>query len=118
MKMLKNSKGDWDWLKVLIPVLTIVIVPLIALVYNNMAEAIEKKADGPTTELNIKTLKEKVELKVDNKTLLLLLQQYSQQQDFMQEQIKEQKTIDNKTLDTLMELNVQMKLIEQQLKKE
>jgi hypothetical protein len=116
MRALKNSNGEWDWLKITVPVLTVIIIPLIALVYNNIASAIDRKSDKAITELCINDLKIKVKNKVDNETLILMLEQQKQQQEFLKEQLKEQKTIDKETLKTLQNLNIQMKIIEQRIK--
>jgi len=101
MKVLKNSKGEWDWLKITIPILTIIIIPLVALIYNNMANAVESKADKALTEKSIEVLKEDIDRKANNETIILMLKQQA-------EQIQSQKVVDKEMLETLQNLNIQI----------
>ena len=116
MKVLKNSQGNWDSFKLAVSVVVILVLPLIGVVYNNMANAIEKKADCDVTDAKIGTINKTLDGKVDNTVLqqMLLLQQ--QQQKMLQDQISEQKKVDKETLKTLQELNINMRLLEQKLK--
>ena len=110
-----KPQDTWDWFKIVMPIVTILCIPLIALIYNNMAEAVEKKADKDTTEMSISLLKETLKDKVDNKTLQQMIAIQETQLGYIEIQIQDQKEIDKEMLKTLQDLNIQLKLIEQKI---
>ena len=109
MQALKNSQGSWDWARITMSVMIICVLPLVALVYNNMADTIKtNKADAAAA---IEKSEESAE-----KTLIQYMKLQEERANMLQSQMKEQKKIDKETIKTLQNLNVSVKLLEQQLK--
>ena len=109
MKALKNTQGEWDWSKITVGIITLIVFPLVALTYTNVLNALDTKANKNTTELQINLLKEKVALKADDKTIILLLEQQNKE-------LEERRIIEKETLKTLQNLNIQMKVIQERIK--
>lgn len=111
-----DSQGKWSWIKIFIPIITIIVLPLVGLIYNNMAMAIDKKADAETVNIQICKINEELEKKPNNDVIkqMLLLQQ--QQQQYLQDQLKEQKDTNKEVIKKLNELNININLLEQQIK--
>jgi len=112
--MLKNKKGEWDWQKITISIFVVLVVPLIGLVYNNMADTI--KAVEVKAISHIKRVESNVNTKVSEKSLMQYIAIQQQQTDMLKEDLTEQKIIDKETLKTLQNLNINIKLVEHQLK--
>jgi hypothetical protein len=81
-----------------------------------MAIAIDRKADAKIVEIQICKINEELKQKPDNNTIkqMLLLQQ--QQQQHLQEQLKEQKATNKEVIKKLNELNININLLEQEIK--
>lgn len=111
-----DSQGKWSWIKIFIPIITIIILPLVGLIYNNMAIAIDKKADAKIVSVQINKINEELKQKPNNNTIkqMLLLQQ--QQQHYLQDQLKEQKDANKEVIEKLNELNININLLEQEIK--
>lgn len=111
-----DSQGKLSWVKIFIPLFTIITLPLIGLLYNNMAIAIDKKADYEVISVQINKINEELKQKSNNNTIkqMLLLQQ--QQQQHLQEQLKEQKDTNKEVIKKLNELNININLLEHEIK--
>lgn len=125
MKVLKNSQGSWDWSKFATGFIVILIIPLIALVYNNMDGTI--KANKAEAKENHGDIKKELKGKVSEGALLRYLALQQQQTDMLKEDVHEQKilsreevkaaqAIDKELLKALQNLNINVKLLEQKLK--
>ena len=114
MKILKNKQGTWDWSKVAVSIFILFVLPLVGLVYNNMADTI-KEVKKTVTE-NVARIEDNVKTKVSEKSLMQYIALQQQRIDMLQEDVKEGKIIDKEMLKTLQKLNLNMVLVEQQLK--
>ena len=116
MRILKNTKGVWDWSKITVSLIVLVVVPLICLVYNNMDNTIIiNRADAKDA---VEKIEEEVALKVSEKSLMQYIAIQQQQTDMLKVDMTEQKIIDKETLKVLQNLNISVRLLEQKLKKE
>ncbi len=123
LKALKNPNNQWAWGKIAAIVLTILLIPLIGLVYSNAMDFIKDvKADSDKGDaLIVAEMKEKV----DNKVLMEYLKNQKLQLTFQQKQLdkqeenrKEDKAESKEILKNLQDMNINMVIIQQQLKKE
>ena len=112
MKVLKNTKGEWDWFKISLPI----FCALVGLIYNNVVGAIDKKADTDVTTNHIERIDKALSEKANNEVILEMLKNQRLEQEMIQENLKEQKIVDKETLKILQLLNVNVKLLEQRLK--
>jgi len=93
-----------DSFKILMPMLAIIILPLCGLLWAEMSQDIDKKASQESVDNLCKT----VDGKVDNKTLQMMIQKNDSEHAQMREERREQKVVNEKLIDTLTQLQIQM----------
>ena len=114
LKVFKNSGGEWDWIKLSVPVFCL----LVALIYNNLASAVDKKEDKAVINPKIVTINASLIKKAEKENVKSLIQSQQRQTDFLIKQM-EMGAIDRKELvKAINQLNTNVKLLEQKIQKE
>ena len=133
MTLFKNSQGDWDWGKIgvaIIGVLLSATITLATMLHADQNDNIRRidncKADSKTVNAKIQALDARVTKKIDSdviKQMILLQQQKLEQQkkesdrnyEIQQQQLADQKVIDKEMIKELKNLNTAIIKLEQKI---
>lgn len=112
--MFKNSKGQWDWFKILLPIIIVVFGGLSNKIYVNLYDLVSGKANAKEVELHVADLKNNIKTKADEADVKALLILFEERSKVLQESARDQKVINKETLKELQELNINVKLLQKE----
>jgi len=76
--MFKNTKGQWDWFKILLPIIIVLFMGMTKIIYTNVCELVATKANAKEVTLKVDGLKKDLSTKAkesDMKQMLILFEQ-------------------------------------------
>lgn len=122
----KNTKGGWDWAKIMLPILIPLILAPFSILYSQQNEKISKKADQAAVDLQvcavqdaaklqIMHLQTAVESKVDNKVLAEMLKTQAMQQEMLRKQFERQQQQQQEQIEILAEMKTKLAIIDHKL---
>lgn len=116
--MFKNTKGQWDWFKILLPIIMLIFVGLTKTIYDNICDSLTGKANAKEVVLHIADLKKDIKTKAKESDLKQMLLLFEQRTKVLEESDKikaiEQKAVTKE----LQELNLNLKILQIQNEKD